>query len=178
MQNLGFGYFRQNWTRRHQPAVIVWLGTVLLSGCMTLGDDVPPPTADEAPPAMLAVPAVEPGPPAPPVKKPARAKRSVALPRMPEKKPTAIDPAQLIGMTPQGVRSLLGSPARIRNDDMSREWVYAAKNCAFRVFFYPNLNTASFRVLKYGGSNGDGKLLDVSDACVRHILTGRKNAED
>lgn len=89
---------------------------------------------------------------------------------------SSIDPARLIGMAPAAVRELLGPPLRIESYDLSREWVYAANGCSFRLFFYPNLNTAAFRVLKYGGNDGNGELMDVSDACIRHILTARKNA--
>ncbi len=87
-----------------------------------------------------------------------------------------IDPGRLIGMAPSAVRELLGPPLRVESYDLSREWVYASNGCSFRLFFYPNLNTAAFRVLKYGGNDGNGELMDVSDVCIRHILTARKNA--
>jgi len=74
------------------------------------------------------------------------------------------------------VRELLGPPLRVESYDLSREWIYTANGCSFSLFFYPNLNTAAFRVLKYGGSDGNGELMDVSDICIRHILTVRKNA--
>jgi len=93
-----------------------------------------------------------------------------------QEKTAAIDPGQLIGMAPGAVRQLLGPPLRVENYDLSREWVYASSRCSFRLFFYPNLNTAAFRVLKYGSSDGNGELIDVSDVCIRHILTARKNA--
>jgi hypothetical protein len=79
-------------------------------------------------------------------------------------------------MAPKAVRELLGPPLRVESYDLSREWIYASNGCSFRVFFYPNLNTAAFRVLKYGGNDGNGELMDVSDVCIRHILTARKNA--
>src|SRR5690606_27232677 len=95
-----------------------------------------------------------------------------------QEKAAAIDPDRLIGMEPDEVRKLLGTPARTRNDRLPREWIYGTGRCSFRVFFYPNLNAASFRVLKYGSSDGNGALIDTSNVCIRHILMARKNAAD
>ena len=106
-------------------------------------------------------------------KKPQRERR---VAESPHQKISSIDPDQLIGLEPGAVRQLLGPPVRVEIDEMSRAWVYASGGCSFRVFFYPNLNTASFRVLKYGGNDGNGDLMGVSDVCIRNILTARKNA--
>jgi hypothetical protein len=168
-----------------------------LGGCMTLGDPAPPPAAADsaslwAPPAPLQRPSVsrplkvsapladvpeqtmtEPVKLASRAKKPQRERRTAELPR---EKPSPVDPDHLIGLAPGAVRQLLGPPARVEYSDLSREWVYASSGCSFRLFFYPNLNTASFRVLKYGGNHGNGELMDVSDVCIRHILMAKKNA--
>lgn len=158
-----------------------------LCGCMTLGDDVEPPGAPAFPPAEMR-PAIAPdpvsiSPPAvppaaivarapTPTSRPARASRATP----PARATRVIDPEHLIGLDPAGVQRLLGAPARIQDDELSREWVYAAPGCNFRVFFYPNLNAASFRVLKYGGNDDKGERLAASNACVRRILTARTNA--
>ncbi|HJT42754.1 MAG TPA: hypothetical protein VJ750_04550 [Rhizomicrobium sp.] len=148
---------------------------------MTMGSPVPPAVVEPVPPPRdVSSPAPVAGPVAEPVKVDVQ-KKAVPERRAPEravrsKKAVPVDPARLIGMPPSAVRRLLGPPARIENDDLSREWVYASNNCSFRLFFYPNLNAASFRVLKYGGSDGNGGLMDVSDICIRHILMTRANA--
>jgi hypothetical protein len=162
-----------------------------LCGCMTLGDDVPPPTMASLSPAEIrpAI-AVEPVPMAPPAvppaavvtraptptSRPARAPRATQTQRPARER--AIDPEHLIGLDPAAVHRLLGAPARVQDDKLSREWVYAAPGCNFRIFFYPNLNAASFRVLKYGGNDENGERLAASNACVRRILTARNNAAD
>jgi hypothetical protein len=171
------------WNRRgfYSRAANVGLVAVTLSGCMTLGDSTPPPfdpvpaTVAELPPAVAIQPV--PPPPAPRPRRVSREAKPVPELRALRDKLVLIDPDKLIGMDTRGVQKLLGTPARVKNDDMSREWVYASPGCSFRVFFYPNLNSASFRVLKYGGSGDNGELLDVSDVCVRRILTAKSNAE-
>jgi len=174
-----------------------------LGGCMTLGGATTPPVADDSPPVADSQPlprqvgTVSSSEPAkvdtistyvglPPAKMatsekkrerhPQNAPQVASAPHPSQAKGTPIDPERLIGMAPSAVRELLGPPLRVESYDLSREWVYAANGCSFRLFFYPNLNTAAFRVLKYGGSDGNGELMDVSDVCIRHILTARKNA--
>lgn len=172
-----------------------------LGGCMTLGSTTPPPTADSPPiadtrplpnrsaqassPQPVKVDNISTYVGLPPAKiasgekkREHHAQNAQVASAAPVSQPkgSSIDPGRLIGMAPAAVRELLGPPLRIESYDLSREWVYAANGCSFRVFFYPNLNTAAFRVLKYGGSDGNGELMDVSDVCIRHILTARKNA--
>lgn len=156
-----------------------------ITGCMTLGDTSPPPVAEEPPPvpqAQASVPTLAPAPPSPPVAvkaRPHKVQREAAreTPTVRERS-ISINPDRLIGMSPSDVQKLMGVPSLVRDDHLSREWVYAATGCNFRVFFYPNLNAASFRALKYGGSDGNGGSLSVSDACVRRILTARANATE
>jgi hypothetical protein len=137
-----------------------------------------PPVA-EPPPAPVAEVAPQPVvAQAESVEKPKKTVRAKPVSRVARDKVSPIDPDQLIGMEPGAVQKLLGTPVRTRNDQLPREWIYGTGRCSFRVFFYPNLNTASFRVLKYGSSDGNGELIDTSDVCIRHILTARKNAAD
>jgi hypothetical protein len=154
-----------------------------LGGCMTLGDAAQPPAeADYASLPAVSAPMVKVSTPmtAPPVKsmkserKPQRERRVAenAHPRM----MSSLDPDRLIGLAPDAVRQLLGPPVRVESDELSHAWIYASGGCSFRLFFYPSLNTASLRVLKYGGNDDNGDLMDVSDACIRQILAARKNA--
>jgi len=178
------------WKGRHRNrlafcgrAANIGFVAITLGGCMTLGDTAPPPLQPAAAPTkivelppVVAVPA--PPSPAPRPKRVAREVRATPELRALRDKLVLIDPDKLIGMDTRGVQKLLGAPVRVKNDDLSREWVYASPGCSFRLFFYPNLNSASFRVLKYGGSGDNGELLDVSDVCVRRILTAKSNAEN
>ncbi len=166
----------------YSQAAAVGLVAITLSGCMALGDTpalpvepAPAPVAEFAP-AVVAQP--PPPTPAPRPKRVARETKPIPELRALRDKLIQIDPHSLIGMDTRGVQKLLGTPAQVRNDDLSREWVYASPGCSFRVFFYPNLNSASFRVLKYGSSGDSGEVLDVSDVCVRRILTAKSNAEN
>ncbi|MBS0273683.1 MAG: hypothetical protein JSR55_04615 [Proteobacteria bacterium] len=140
-----------------------------LGGCTGMGRPpaVSPPPLRSAPQTQLpqqhaAVP-----------RKPAREPRAVET--APAEKTAAIDPQSLLGLAPEDVQKRLGAPNRMENGALSRKWTYAAPGCSFSVFFYPNVNSTSFRALKYGGEKSDGQRIDSSDACVRRILAGRNN---
>jgi len=176
------GHLRLLFGRAASRAVLLCL---TVSGCMTLGDHTPPPAVPADQPLIDAQQAslMTPEEPAVPSKvkprKPPREVREAPSENHPAREKTAaIDPGQLIGKSPDDVKKLMGAPTKIRDDHLSREWVYSSPGCNFRVFFYPNLNAASFRALKYGGSDSNGGLLAVSNVCVRKILTARANAAD
>jgi len=149
---------------------------------MTLGDTTPPPAVPADQPTIDAEQAslmLSEEPAVPYKAKPRKQPREALVEsHTAREKAVAIDPDQLIGKSPDYVKKLMGAPTKIRDDHLSREWVYASSGCNFRVFFYPNLNAASFRALKYGGSDNNGGLLAVSNVCVRKILTARANAAD
>lgn len=84
-----------------------------------------------------------------------------------------MEPDRLLGLSPQQVRQRLGRPAHERKDALSREWVYAAPGCRFRIFFYPSVDMTSFKVLKYSSRTESGRQIDDSRTCVRQILTAR-----
>ncbi|OJT99188.1 MAG: hypothetical protein BGN82_08595 [Alphaproteobacteria bacterium 65-7] len=141
-----------------------------MGGCTT-PSDTPPPAIDL--PASRIGHAGDHASPPPPAVRPVKRPRPASAARP---KAVTLDPDRLIGLGPEAVRALLGPPAQVRDGDLSREWIYTARDCSFRVIFYPNLNAAAFRVLKYGGSNRDGDVLDVSDVCIRHILNMSQSA--
>jgi hypothetical protein len=164
-------------TNGARSALTLGFAVLSLGGCMALAEKNPP-VAEPAPAPVMEVAPLPVVAMAEPVVKPKKIVRAKPVSKSLRDKPAPVDPDQLIGMEPGAVRKLLGAPMQVRNDQLSREWIYATDRCSFRVFFYPNLNAASFRVLKYGSSGGNGEMIDVSDVCIRHILMARKNATD
>jgi hypothetical protein len=88
-----------------------------------------------------------------------------------------LEPDRLLGLSPQEVLRRLGPPAHKQKGPLSREWVYAAPGCRFQLFFYPNVELTSFKVLKYSSRTEGGRRIDDSHMCVRQILTAR-NADE
>ena len=115
-------------------------------------------------------------PPPPSQSPPPRPKRQVREAREPTvkepEKIASIDPKSLVGLAPAAVEKLLGAPSSVSKGDPSLVWTYAGQGCAFQIFFYPDLKTASFHALKYGSTGGGN---DPPDSCIRGILTVRSN---
>jgi hypothetical protein len=86
----------------------------------------------------------------------------------------AIEPSALIGKEPSAVRKLLGSPADISERDVSLVWTYGSPECAFQVYFYPDIKTSMFHALQYAATNHDGGKLDLNKGCVQRLLVVRK----
>ena len=111
-----------------------------------------------------------------------RNQRAVDAPEMQPKlalrrdQPPAIEPESLLGLDPDAVEKRLGTPVRVESDALSREWVYGSSGCSFHIFFYPDIKTNAFHVLKYGSNDGSGGRLSNSDTCIRRILMARNNA--
>lgn len=132
----------------------------------------PPPVGTPAVPREMTLRPVV--PPKPKQKPPAREVHAEDKEHI--DKTAQIDPKSLLGLDPSGVEKRLGTPARMENNALSHKWTYAASGCSFSIFFYPNVNSTSFRALKYGSNKDNGEATDGTDACVRRLLTARSNA--
>lgn len=154
---------------RHTRAAGLIVICVLLGSCAALRDVkawLHPNPAPKPVTEKIAVPA--PQPPSPPRQKPPI--REPIKPEKPERL-AEVDPNSLMGLNPSMVEKVLGAPSRVNKSDLSLVWTYAAASCSFQVFFYPDLKTATFHVLKYGGIDEAGHQLAPSQECIRSILT-------
>jgi hypothetical protein len=86
-----------------------------------------------------------------------------------------IDPDSLVGMKPPAVSRMLGQPAAIAKEELSLVWTYRADGCALKVYFYPDIKTSDFHVLKFSLAGADGKTLDDDAPCRRKLLALREH---
>ena len=163
---------------RIAAACIALVASVSLEGCSVLhhvGDWFergPKPATSVA--AKPVTPPTEPPPTQLPKPKPFA--REPAKPEKPPERLAEVDPNTLIGLDPPAVEKLLGSPSRVSKSDISLVWTFSAPSCSFQIFFYPDLKTSAFHALKYGGADGNGAQLAMSELCIRGILTAKSNA--
>jgi len=87
----------------------------------------------------------------------------------------SIDPQSLVGLTEPAVTRLLGAPGQTTKDQMSLVWSYGGEGCVLKVYFYPDLKTAAFHVLKYSVTGADGKPLIDAAPCLRQIQSARND---
>lgn len=109
-----------------------------------------------------------------PMERPHRSKGSPNILAQKEAEIKNVRPENLVGLDTDSVQNLLGEPSQIRNEDLSREWIYARQGCLFSVFFYPDLEGRSYRVLKYAGHNIGEE--GVSDVCVSRVMAEKNYA--
>jgi hypothetical protein len=118
---------------------------------------VPPPIPKMAPrPPPRRVP-----PPAPPP------------PRVPEILPPPVAVNTLIGSDFMAVRQIFRSPDTIQNSNLSVVWIYSPPGCTLQLFFYPDIATTTFRLLKYDLRNAAGEILMSGDPCMQQMLANR-----
>lgn len=166
---------------------------LLLSGCAALGlsgsrspDTMPKSAA--TPPGMTLPKVVSVSPPSPemasvqppasltlpPTPRP-RPNRP-PVPKQPEETPVpAPSPprvviADLVGSDFTAIRHVFRSPDSINNDNLSVVWTYAPPGCTLRLFFYPDIKTTVFHLLKYDFRNSSGEMLMPGDACIDSML--------
>ena len=96
----------------------------------------------------------------------------------PPERLAAIEPHNLIGQGPSGVAKLLGVPSSASQRDVSLIWTYSSENCAFQVYFYPDIKTSLWHAMQYTSVDKNGGALDPSQLCIQRILAERGNGAD
>jgi len=79
----------------------------------------------------------------------------------------------LIGSDFMAVRQIFRSPDTIQNSNLSVVWIYSPPGCTLQLFFYPDIATTTFRLLKYDFRNAAGEILMSGDPCMQQMLANR-----
>ena len=90
----------------------------------------------------------------------------------PKELPPAPAPATLVGFDYAGVLKVLRKPDSTQNSALSVVWVYADSDCTLQLFFYPDIETKTFHLLKYDLKNSEGERLD-GGACMQQFVAMR-----
>jgi hypothetical protein len=162
--------------RRGRAVGIAITAGLLLGSCAALRDVRDWFSRDTTPPPPAIAKPVTPPQPAPTqLPKPKPMVHEPVKSEKPEKL-AEVDPTSLIGLDPPTVEKLLGTPTKISKNEISLVWTFSAPSCSFQIFFYPDLKTSALHALKYGGVDGNGAQLAMSELCIRGILTAKTNA--
>jgi hypothetical protein len=109
-------------------------------------------TVQRPPPRAPAVPAKKPPPPAP--------KEEVAT----------VAPGELVGSDFTSVLQVLRKPDLVQNSALSVVWTYSQPACTLQLFFYPDIQTKIFRLLKYDLKSDAGEKTADRSACLHDIM--------
>lgn len=88
----------------------------------------------------------------------------------PSPSPPKVVIGDLVGSDFSAVLHVLRSPDTVNNDNLSVVWTYAPPGCTLRLFFYPDIKTTVFHLLKYDFRNSSGEMLMPGDACMDSML--------
>ncbi len=123
-----------------------------------------PPAA--APPAPIAAP-----------RRPAPTRQASAPPPAPPASaaPRTVEPGELVGYNFDSVLAVLRQPDAVEKNALSVVWTYAGSDCTLQLYFYPDIQTAVFRLLKYELKRASGEKLNDGGACMQPMMAMRKD---
>ncbi len=110
-----------------------------------------------------------------PIVPPVRTSRSRHVaPEKVAKKAARIDPNTLVGLAPDAIDRILGSPTGVRAEAMTVEWTYVRPSCSLIIFFYPDIATGALRALNYTLADVNGRV-GANQACVNFLMMARSD---
>jgi len=108
------------------------------------------------------------------------------VPRRPQRPPTptmkptpppqieAVAPSDLVGSDFSSVLQVLRQPDNVQNSALSVVWTYES-DCTLQLYFYPDIKTRVFRLLKYDLKDSSGEKPMNSNACMRSIMVAKSD---
>jgi hypothetical protein len=124
-----------------------------------------PQVASEMPPARNMMP-----------RRPAPMRQASAQPpNPPAAAPRTVDPAELVGYNFDSVLAVLRQPDAVERNALSVVWTYAGSDCTLQLYFYPDIQTSVFRLLKYELKANSGEKLNEGAACMQPMMAMRKD---
>lgn len=132
------------------------------------------PVVDLPMPPELSAPKVVSNLPSPRVPPSVRKRMSLVRPpppkeTAPEPEPEAIAPSALVGFDYPAVLQVLRRPDMVHNSALSVVWTYSQSECTLQLYFYPDIQTRVFRLLKYDLKDGTGERPSDSSPCMRRM---------
>jgi hypothetical protein len=127
------------------------------------------PAPDQAPVARVPAPRR-----APPMRQ-----ASVQPPAAPQvvPPPRTVEPAQLVGFNFDSVLEVLRQPDAVEKNALSVVWTYAGSDCTLQLYFYPDIQTAVFRLLKYELKDSSGGKLNGGGACMQPMMASKDGSQ-
>lgn len=113
----------------------------------------------------------------PPTPRPRPARPAVPNEQASPKGPAArIAPADLIGSDFAEVLRLIRQPDTVQTNALAIVWTYSEPVCKLQLYFYPDIETTTFHVLKYDLKDAAGGRLENAGLCMQRILVAKNDA--
>jgi hypothetical protein len=145
------------------PELAVGAQIVDAPGMMEMPEASEPQVASEMPPTRNPAP-----------RRPAPQRQASVQPPAPPA-PRTVEPAELVGFNFDSVLAVLRQPDAVERNALSVVWTYAGSDCTLQLYFYPDIQTAVFRLLKYELKRSTGERLNDGGACMQPMMAMRKD---
>jgi hypothetical protein len=134
-----------------------------------------PPPKPEAPQQRMRTASAKP-PSTPPARPPvAPAKKPTPPPAAAKEEIPTVAPGELVGSDFAGVLQVLRKPDTVQSSALSVVWTYSQAACTVQLFFYPDIQTKVFRLLKYDLKSDAGEKTADRSACLHDIMAVRND---
>ena len=136
--------------------------------------EVTPPAPAEPAPLPEAMMSNEMGPEMASVQPPPRPqpmRPPAPMRRPPPPPPPPVNVGTLIGSDFTAVLRVLRSPDTVQTSNLSVVWIYSPPGCTLQLFFYPDIATTTFHLLKFDLRSTAGAALMTTDPCLQRIGT-------
>ena len=81
----------------------------------------------------------------------------------------AVTPSSLVGYDFPAVLRVLRRPDTVENSALSIVWTYAQSDCTLQLYFYPDIQTRIFHLLKFDLKDGNGEKPSDTSSCMKHM---------
>lgn len=81
----------------------------------------------------------------------------------------AVMPSSLVGYDFPAVLKVLRRPDTVQNSALSIVWTYAQPDCTLQLYFYPDIQTRIFHLLKFDLKDGNGEKPSDTSSCMKHM---------
>jgi hypothetical protein len=147
------------------PELAVGAQIVDAPGMMEIAPASEPQVASAMPPPRNAAP-----------RRPAPMRQASAQPPSPPAAaPRTVEPAELVGYNFDSVLAVLRQPDAVEKNALSVVWTYSGPDCTLQLYFYPDIQTTVFRLLKYELKGSTGEKLNDGGACMQPMMAMRKD---
>lgn len=176
--------------------LLVFPAGIFLAGCSTLPwskpkavsvvvtEPAPPPpmevlTSDLTPPAIVTAPAPAPRRQANAGRPPARLRGGISPATPVPLKPAEpeIRPGELVGLEFAGVLKVLRKPDTVHDAVLPVVWSYAEADCTLQLYFYPDIQTTRFHLLKYDLKDAAAQEASDTAGCMRRFAVTGSDAK-
>ena len=82
----------------------------------------------------------------------------------------SVAPGELVGSDFSSVLEVLRDPDAVQESSLSVVWTYSDSDCTVLLYFYPDIQTTTFHLLKYDIRGAAGERLDDSRVCMKHLV--------